>query len=261
MVTEFISIWNNSGWIANLLTILIGAGSIFGGVYSIYLKGKRHLQDKNVYSSVVNYVRQNYDYGSVNILKKRKIAIVDDQPENYPIDYLRKSGFNVSVYEEVSLANYGFIESYDLVFLDITNVVKEDPQRGGFELMKRVRAEMTGIVIIGVSSKRFDPTLTEFFRLADEQAKTPISEKDCEQLILNTLEKYYSPIHISGEIDGFLNESVLKQNHHKRALKVIVKYINSSVGDDYFYGALSGMNKNLDVYKLQGKSRSLKDVL
>lgn len=260
-MAEFINIWSNSGWLANLLTIVLGVITVFGGGYSIYRKLKSYLKDKNDYSSVINYVRSNYEYDSIDLLKKRKVAIIDDQPENYPIDYLRKSGFKISVYEEVSLSNYNFIDSYDLVFLDITNVVKEDPQRGGFELMKRIRSEMTGIVIIGVSSKRFDPTLTEFFRLADETAKTPISEKDCEKLLLSALEKYYSPIHISGKIDELLNDSMLSQKHHKKALKLIAKYINSSVDDDYFHGALSGLNKNLDVYKLHKKCQSLKDVL
>ncbi|WP_290526203.1 hypothetical protein [Alcanivorax sp.] len=260
-MTDFIGIWNASGWLANFLTILLGLFTVAGAVYSIYRRCKKGLEDKNDYSSVVNYVRSNHEYDSVEILKKRKIAIVDDQPENYPISYLRSIGFNISVYEEVSLANYNFIESYDLVFLDITNVVKEDPKRGGFELMKRVRSDMAGIVIIGVSSKRFDPTLTEFFRLADEQAKTPISEKDCEKLILRTLKKYYSPIHISGEIDDLINEGMLTQKHHKKTLKLVAKYINSSVDEERFYKGLSGLNKNLDIYKLNKKCRSLKAVL
>ncbi|WP_321347483.1 hypothetical protein [Halopseudomonas oceani] len=260
-MAEFINIWSNSGWLANLVTIVLGVITVFGGGYSIYRRFKSYLESENDYSSVVNYVRSNYEYDSIAILKKRKVAIIDDQPENYPVDYLRRSGFNISVYEEVSLSNYYFIDSYDLVFLDITNVVKEDPKRGGFELIKRIRSEMNGIVIIGVSSKRFDPTLTEFFRLADETAKTPISEKDCEELLLGALEKYYSPIHISGKIDELLNDSMLSQKHHKKALKLIERYINLSVSDDYFYGALSGLNKNLDVYKLHKKCQSLKDVL
>lgn len=260
MLEEFSKFWNEAGWLANFLTILLGIITIVGMIYPVFRKITTSRQ-KNSCSSILNYVKTNYSYNSVDVLKKRKIAIVDDQPENYPVDYLRESGFNINVYESVSLANYSFLESYDLIFLDITNVVKEDPQRGGFELMKRVRSEMESVITIGVSSKRFDPTLAEFFKLANEQSKTPISEKECEDLILRTLEKHYSPQHISGEIDSLINQSMVTQKQHLKILKVVTKYLNKDIDGDKFYSLLAGLTRNLDIYRLQKKCQSLKAVL
>lgn len=261
MVDSFIKFWSDSGWLANLLTIVVSSITICGLIYSLYQMIIKFSILKNDYSNIYNYVQdKNKSTNSIQ-LKSRKIAIIDDQPENYPVEYLRKSGFNVTVYEKVSLSNYSFIKDYDLIFLDITNVVEEDLERGGFELIKRVRNEMNDIVIIGVSSKRFDPTLTEFFKMADRQSKTPISEKDCETLIIDTLEDHYSPKTLASRIDTIIGKSSISHRQHKKVINSLTQYFNNEINSEKLNRAISKYAYCLDTHELYENSKKLKDVM
>lgn len=260
-MSQFVVFWNNSGWLANLFTVLLGLFTVGGGIYSIYKWVKTLLDNANDYSNILSYIKNKSRIESQEHLKRRKIAVIDDQPENYPVEYLRKQGFDLTIYEEVSLTNYSFIENYDLIFMDVTNVVKEDPQRGGFELIKRVRAEFKEIVIVGVSSKRFDPTLTEFFKMCDEQSRTPISEQDCEKLIIDLLEKNFSPVNIAKEIDKILAESFLSHSQNKKIIKAITCFLNGSINDDNLIKKTTRISHKVDAHRLAEKCRALKGLL
>lgn len=260
-MSQFISFWSNYGWLSNLLTVVLGTitiGSILRGIYK-YTRNKA--DSFHDHSNISNYIKSNYIENNIERLKKRKIAIIDDDQDQYPIDHLRKRGFNVTSYTHVSLSDYEFIKNYDLIFLDITNVVIEDPQKGGFELIKRVRSEINGIVIIGVSSKRYDPTLTEFFKLADEQSKTPIDEKACEELILRVLNKHYSPTDIAKEIDSLLNDCDLSHRQHKKIIHCVTDYLSKSIDEDRLIKYVNKYSYKVDAYKLKEKSKKLKDLL
>lgn len=241
--------------------MLLGLFTVGGGIYSIYKWVKTLLDNANDYSNILSYIKNKSRIESQEHLKRRKIAVIDDQPENYPVEYLRKQGFDLTIYEEVSLTNYSFIENYDLIFMDVTNVVKEDPQRGGFELIKRVRAEFKEIVIVGVSSKRFDPTLTEFFKMCDEQSRTPISEQDCEKLIIDLLEKNFSPVNIAKEIDKILAESFLSHSQNKKIIKAITCFLNGSINDDNLIKKTTRISHKVDAHRLAEKCRALKGLL
>jgi len=260
-MSQFVVFWNNSGWLANFFTVLLGLFTVGGGIYSIYKWVKTLLDNANDYSNILSYIKNKSRIESQEHLKRRKIAVIDDQPENYPVEYLRKQGFDLTIYEEVSLTNYSFIENYDLIFMDVTNVVKEDPQRGGFELIKRVRAEFKEIVIVGVSSKRFDPTLTEFFKMCDEQSRTPISEQDCEKLIIDLLEKNFSPVNIAKEIDKILAESFLSHSQNKKIIKAITCFLNGSINDDNLIKKTTRISHKIDAHRLAEKCRALKGLL
>ncbi len=255
------SFWNDSSWLANALTITLGLFSFIGIIYSAYKKIVSLIENKNDYNSLTNYVKNKASINESDIHKNIKIAIIDDQPENYPVSYLQKRGFNLTVYEEVSLSDYSFIKQYGLIFLDITNVVKEDPQRGGFELIKRVNSEMENVVIIGVSSKRFDPTLTEFFKIADEQIRTPITESDCEDLINRLLKQHYSPYFSATNIDRSLGEIELSHSQHKKILRLIFTYLNNSISNDEFIKRSSNVSSKFDSHNILKQIIELKEVL
>lgn len=134
-----------------------------------------------------------------------KIAIVDDKPEDIPIDYLRSCGYSVTVFTAISLAQSQQLLDYDLIAMDITNVVTEDLVRGGLELIRRVKANPSPPVVIAVSGKRYDPTVTEFFKLSDAQMKKPILAADLESEIEESLSKRLAPARIAQEMDAIIN--------------------------------------------------------
>ena len=205
---SFFDFWSGLGWFANLLTIILGLCSVYQIIKVIYKFVKKNLSNDYVYSDVSSYLEAKQCKGYNNVDKS--VVIVDDNPENYPVDYLRNVGFKVKVIESISLSDISQLYDYDLLILDITGIVVEDPVRGGLELLKRIKEVDPTKLIISASSKRFDPTLTDFFKLSDAQIKTPVSEtvlenkinslfklKFCPQTTANILDKYIMGKNIS----------------------------------------------------------------
>ncbi len=60
-----------------------------------------------------------------------KVAIIDDEIDSFPVDFIRKMGFQVNCYESISFADSLKITKYDVVFLDVKGVVEEDLEEGG----------------------------------------------------------------------------------------------------------------------------------
>lgn len=134
--------------------------------------------------------------GSWNIeFAKRvaRIAIVDDQPKDFPVQELKADGFNVVVHKQVSLADVKALGEYDIVFLDMKGIVKDDPEYGGLRLIADLRAESPHQKVCAVSSKTFDPTATEFFKLADNCKKKPMTAQECKAVISSFLEAIFDP--------------------------------------------------------------------
>lgn len=255
LIGFFSKFWSDAGWFANFLTVMTPLAT-FG--FLLYKASRSKLDEIKIdYPNMEGYVKSKGDRFSDDV-KHKKIAIVDDQPENYPIDYLRRISFYIQVFEKVSLSNFDFLNDYDLIFMDVTNVVEEDPSRGGFELIKKVREKFKDKVIIGVSSKKFDPTLTEFFKMCNTQCKTPIIERECEDLITEQLNKHFSPRLISRGIDEMLNQSNLKGTQYKNIIKVMVSFFEKGDFDrSDFVKRISKISHDVNAHMLFEKCELL----
>lgn len=107
--------------------------------------------------------------------KSLRIAVVDDHPDDYPLDSLRQLGYSVVHIASLGLGDIPTLLAYQCVLLDINGVLVEDPKRGGLEILKRLKAA-DGPYVVAVSSKGFDITMSDFFMLADQRLKKPIPE-------------------------------------------------------------------------------------
>lgn len=242
-----IKFWTELGWLANFLTILLGLITIYG----IYIKIKSWLDSKK-YKNTPHADMQSFVYykkNNQNNLRSKRIAIVDDQPENYPTAYLQLSGFNITCITSVSLANYKYLLDYDLIILDVTNIVEEDMRRGGLELMKRIKSDNPRKPVIAASSKTYDPSLTEYFKLSDKQIQTPIKDQKIELALTETLEKFYSPNSIAREIDNFLTGKGLKQDQKSKVLKLGFRYIDKGISEENLIKLCTKTTHALDAHK------------
>lgn len=239
--------WADLGWLSNFITITLGIITIFGIYKAVraWLKDKKH--EITHHADMQSFVRSKNKHSAD--LKSKRIAIVDDQPENYPTTYLQRSGFNVTCITSVSLANYKHLLDYDLIILDVTNIVEEDMKRGGLELMKRIKNDNPRKPVIAASSKSYDPTLTEYFKLSDKQIQTPIKDQKIEEAITETLEKFYSPSSKAREIDEFLTGKGLRQDQKSKVLKLGFRYIDKKVGEEDLIKSCTTATHALDAHK------------
>lgn len=251
--------WSDLGWLANLFTIVLGTFTSIG----LYKVCKRWLNSKKeefrTYGDMQSFITSKIN--NSESIKSRKIAIVDDQPENYPIQFLQRSGFNITPIKSISLTNYKHLLDYDLIVLDVTNIVEEDMQRGGLELMKRIKNDNPRKPVIAASSKTYDPTLTEFFKLSDKQIQTPIKDQAIEKVITETLNKFYSPKVKAKEIDEFLTGKGLDQNQKSKTLKLGYKYINKKINEVALIESCAKITHKIDTHRYKSLLDHLSESL
>lgn len=157
-----------------------------------------------------------------------KIAIVDDKPDDFPVDYLRQCGYDLTVISTISLADSSNLQAYDLIAMDITNVVIEDTTRGGLELIRRVKGFSNSPIVIAVSGKRYDPTVTEFFKLADAHMKKPVKPADLESAIENLLTDRCAPGKIAEGMDNLIIAAVGNQYKRQKIVRRLTKSLKSA---------------------------------
>lgn len=251
---ELKDFWDSLGWLANAIQILgafgvVGTGCIYVKKFFNQLKYKKY---KNIHDYVDSIISDKVKVME-NIINKAKIAIVDDNSDDFPVDYLRKVGYKIDIYNEVSLTDASKLADYDIVLLDIVGVVKEDKKEGGLELIKRIIAYKDHANIIAVSGKKFDPNATDFFKLADDVMKKPISEKLCEDKLNNIIANRLSPCKASKDIDAYLLDHKLTASEYLKLNQELIKYLRNNINKDVLRNKLAknyGINDSNKVLKL-----------
>jgi DNA-binding response OmpR family regulator len=169
---------NDAGWLANLLGIV---GFMVTCTAVFYRVVRPRIQPSRI-DAVVS--RDFASRWSPSMAKAwARIAIVDDQPNDFPIADLRSDGYQVQVYKQATLSTTAQLATYDIVFLDMKGIVKDDPELGGLKLIAELRKTNPTQKICAVSSKTFDPTATEFFRQANDYKKKPLTAQECRSVI------------------------------------------------------------------------------
>ena len=143
--------WNTPvGFVAAVLAIM---GMLWGVFKLIRIQYRKFKQP----SDVREFLRK------LGLRKKYKIAIVDDEIKDFPVEYLKSLNYCVSTYDTISLNEVNRLLSFDMIFLDVKGVVKEDFETGGAKLLKLVKKAKPSIMVIAVSSGKYQLNLNSFF--------------------------------------------------------------------------------------------------
>jgi hypothetical protein len=149
--------------------IAIGIFSLFLGMifYVIPWPKLKEFFKKNDFEAFIeeNQLRSTY-----------KVAIIDDEIDSFPVDFIRQMGFEVRCYESISFADSLRIAKFDVVFLDVKGVVKEDLEEGGAKFIKILKQARSLLPIVAVSSGKFHPELNDYFKSSDMIINKPIGE-------------------------------------------------------------------------------------
>lgn len=179
LITEAQSTFDHLGWLANLIAIGTPA---FGFAFFLHKYWAVIFGTSTFVKQTNNLITPKW-HDSDSIRKIAEIAIVDDNPNDFPTAELRKAGYRVKTYKQVSLNDISSLAEYDVVFLDIHGIVKDDIEEGGLKLLPKLREANSRQKICAVSSKSFDPTATAFFRQADDVQKKPVNAQKCQDVI------------------------------------------------------------------------------
>jgi DNA-binding response OmpR family regulator len=255
----FVKFWDTLGWVANLIEI-VSAGVLIWLFLARLSKKKKNI-NKFTYKNLSELVKEKVKDANVvkiNAIKNARIAIVDDNPSDFPLEYLKKLNLNIEVIEKTSLTECEKFSKYDLVMLDIAGVVIEDLREGGLDLIKRIDSLNKRPQIIAVSSKKFDPKASEFFNIADDVMSKPIREKECEEAIISLLLQKLSPFHASEVIDKSISGSNINGAQVIVLYKTLFKYVYGMADrgntrqlllNKYAFMDVEKLLNNLDVIK------------
>lgn len=253
LISAFEQLGTDMGWFANLLTIGIPLTTLF-----LFLRTKVSSRCKQKeYSDFSSMIADKLKNSRTEIYKTKTIAVVDDNPEHYPIDSLNRCGYRITPIESISLANVDQLLSYDLLILDITNIVVEDLKRGGLTLLKKIKSERPDMLTIAASSKRYDPTLTEFFKLANDQIKTPIEHEELEQKIVKVLNDKYCPSLAGKRLDDLISGKDLTFKQKQKIINLSVKLLDKSINKEKFLQKTAKFSHLADTRKIESQLSSI----
>ncbi|WP_129775585.1 response regulator [Peristeroidobacter soli] len=201
------------GWMANVITI---GGSLFT-LTLILRKAIRLVGGHSSAAALVESFMPTWDSSTVKDVGE--VAIVDDNIADFPVEELRRDGYHVKSYKSVRLSDIHHLAEYDVVFLDMHGVVKDDIENGGLKLIARLREENPRQQICAVSSRSFDPTATTFFKQANDYKKKPLRANECRDVIDLSLREKLDPPRLASALDASLMS--VPRRSRRRILKHI----------------------------------------
>lgn len=214
-IEELKNWFNQAGWLANALTIIPVFFALLLGLWKMV---KFFLEDRSFQDIAKRHFSKEWSTNSIKELAE--IAIVDDNLSDFPVGELRKAGYRVKTYKQVSLSDISVLSSFDLVFLDMHGIVRDDLSEGGLRLIAQLRSTNPRQKICAVSSKTFDPTASAFFKQADDVQKKPISAQKCREVIDSLVGEKLEPFLLATKIDAVIKK--LPVQKRRRLLKAIV---------------------------------------
>ncbi|WP_368084470.1 hypothetical protein [Vibrio splendidus] len=205
------------GIVISIVAILIGLFCWFFNPTTIKDKFKGH--------SVSLYV------SNLKLRERYKVAIVDDEISNYPIDYIKNLGFDVFEHEEISFASAKELTKYDLLLLDVKGVVKEDLDEGGAKLIKIVKETRPLMPVIAVSSGFFHAELNDYFRSSDAIINKPIDEFKIRQQLLELKQYFFDTPLIVSCLESNIRHLEISKSKKNTMHKYIISFLSEEQDD------------------------------
>lgn len=243
-------------WLANMLALL----PIVGGIYAAFMNRKKIMAwfRKRAYLNVADHLNTHLIKYTFNT-KEVKLAIVDDNPDDFPLDYLRSTFGKVDIYDKFSLSETSRLIGYDLVFLDMMGVVKEDSKYGGLQLIRKIKDMPDAPSVVAVSGAQFDPTATDYFRSADDVMKKPLTEFKCEEIVVDLLKEKTSPYKSADAIDGEIMAKSKNEKERGKILQLIIKYLEMKIEIENFRAELLDNYRHLDTALIVAKAARIRE--
>lgn len=225
-MTSILNFFADQGPIANLVTIFTPVIAVLLFIRKKIFNFVSYIKSKKYYKlmSWSNSVKSKYKSP-----KDLKIAILDDELEDYPIDSLVRLGYSIQGIRNIDISQIGSLKNFDCIMLDIHGVLKENDDAGGYYILEKLKADRYPY-IIAVSSKGFDITMSKYFMLADDRLKKPIPKEVVEDYIKIAYEQKFSISHAAKRVDEILDQySDVDNNMRASFNSKIIKYISGNL--------------------------------
>lgn len=257
MFQDIKTYFDGLSWAANMLAFV----PVFGVVVWLFKKWEKIVSwfGKRKYLSIADHITSHlgsYRFDNKNV----KIVIVDDNPDDFPLDYLRNTFGQVTVHEKISLSEASKLIGYDLIFLDMMGVVKEDPKYGGLQLIKKIKELPDSPIVVAVSGARFDPTAVDYFKTADDVLKKPLTEIKCEEVVLDLLKEKLSPHKSADVLDSEIMAKSRDEKEKRKINSLFFSFLDGKITSDVLKSELLNSYRQLDTALVLAKANRIKEA-
>lgn len=227
-MNEFKAYFEAQSALANFLQISFSVITVLGVIWkgAMWFRTKANRPRP---ASLVSYVASLARGRKVTDLK---VLVLDDEPDDYPFGQLRQLGYKVQERTSISLGEIDDLLTFDVILLDIRGVLNEDIKTGGLEILKRLKRRQTSPYVIAVSSKGFDPTVAEFFMLANERLKKPVPAVEIESAISRAYEMAFSAVEAAKRIDVHIGSSNPKNSTARKNVEELVRFLRKETTEE-----------------------------
>lgn len=183
-----------------------------------------------------------------NLRDNFTIAVIDDEINSYPVDYIKKLGYSVEVYESVSFTMVNDITKNDLILLDVKGVVEEDLEEGGAKLIKIIKQNRPLLPVVAVSSGYFQAELNDYFKSSDRIMNKPLDKYKMQSLLSELKDEFFDINKICNGIEQSIKG--LNLSNRKKS-KIIIDFVSNKFDEELFIKKLYeiAQNESNDIVK------------
>lgn len=187
-------------------------------------------------NTALNFFRDKEFQAEVNIprqeiIKKTRIAIIDDDEQLLLIDFLKTQGFSIDhdrIGNELSKYSSGL---YDVIIVDYHGVGIGLGDGQGLDLLRFLKKEAIGTRLIAYTSRSLSSSEADFFKLSHAVLPKDWGVMDSMELIEDQIRKSYNKDYLFDELIEGLG---IKDQKSTRELKTkLIKCSESGLRDDF----------------------------
>jgi hypothetical protein len=183
------------------------------------------------------------------IIKKTRIAVIDDDEKLQLIDFLKKQGFSVDHDRKGNDLSKYSTGIYDVIIVDYHGVGSDLGNAQGLSLLRFLRKEAVGVRLIAYTSRSLTASEADFFKLSHAVLPKDWGVMDSMELIEEQVRITYSKSYLFDElVDG----RGIKDSKTKKELKnKLIECIEGGERDEFNKYLLKAFkftaNKAIDV--------------
>lgn len=168
-----------------------------------------------------------------DLRKRVKIVVIDDDPNAFPLQALRDSGYTIDTWDNVKSLERLEQGDFDIIVLDISGVAAHVTPDDGLGVLEHIKKVNPSQIVVAFSGQSFDLGKQKFFRMADDSLPKPADHLKCKQILDQLIEKKFTVEHLWASVAGAMARDGVSDKGIAKIEKQISKAIASGGQPDY----------------------------
>jgi DNA-binding response OmpR family regulator len=159
------------------------------------------------------------------IRKRAKIIVIDDDPNSFPCELLRKEGYTIECWQKVESLSRLEKGDFDIIILDIGGVASEYSPQDGLGVLEHLKNYNPSQIIVAFSGQTFDLGKTRFWKMADDSLSKPVDVIKCKEVIDHLLQEKFTLAHYWEGLTSILRSEGISDTDIEKIERRVAKAI------------------------------------